>query len=194
MEGMTMTASPPARPKHGGAWTFEDLFDLPDDGNRYEILDGSLLVTPTPDLPHIYANQELTDLLRRQAPPHLYAASTGMGVTIRVGRTYFVPDLVVVPRSVFATPRATADRTEVLLAVEVLSPSNPKRDLVTKRREYGAAEIPNYWVVDGRRRTMTVFTLDDTGERYVESAVVRPGTPWKTDEPFPLTLDLAEIF
>jgi Uma2 family endonuclease len=127
MEGMSVTASPPARPKHGGAWTFEDVFDLPDDGNRYEILDGSLLVTPSPDFSHIYANQELANVLTRQVPPHLYVAATGMAVTIRAGRSYLIPDLVVVPRSIFATPRATADRADMLLTVEVLSPGNPRR-------------------------------------------------------------------
>ena len=194
MEGMTVTALPPARPKHGGAWTLEDLYDLPEDGNRYEILDGRLLVTPAPRSSHVYANQELTDVLRRQAPHHLYVASTGMGVTIRAGRSYLIPDLIVVPRSVFATERATADRTDLLLAVEVLSPGNPRRDLITKRRAYAAAGIPQYWIVDPRKRTMTVFTLDGSDEHYAESAVLRPGEPWKTDEPFPLTLDLAEIF
>jgi Uma2 family endonuclease len=194
MEGMTVTAVPPARPKHGGAWTLEDLYDLPEDGNRYEILDGRLLVTPAPYSSHVYANQELTNLLTRQVPPHLYVASTGMGVTIRAGRSYLIPDLVVVPRAMFATDRATADRTDVLLAVEVLSPGNPRRDLITKRRAYAGAGIPQYWIVDHRKRTMSVLTLDGSGEHYVEAAVLRPGEPWKTDDPFPLTLDVAEIF
>jgi Uma2 family endonuclease len=191
---MTVTAFPPARPKHGGPWTLEDLLDLPDDGNRYEILDGSLLVSPPPQLTHVYSNQELTNLLTRQVPPHLYVTSANAGVTIRPGRTYLVPELVVVPRSIFATEARTADPTDVLLVVEVLSPGNPRRDLITKRRAYAAAGIPQYWIVDPRKRTMAVLTLDGSGEHYVESAVLRPGEPWKTDEPFPLTLDLAEIF
>jgi Uma2 family endonuclease len=82
----------------------------------------------------------------------------------------------------------------VLLVVEVLSPSNAKTNLLLKRHEYAAGGIPLYWIVDPERETLTVLTLDGSGERYVESAVVRPGEPWKTDEPFPVTLDLAEIF
>src|SRR5438128_2138441 len=103
MGGMTMTSSPPARPRHGGAWTIEDLFELPDDGKRYEILDGSLLVSPPPDNLHGYATQELTNVLTRQAPADLYVAGVGIGVTIRGGRTFFIPDVIVLRRSVFAS-------------------------------------------------------------------------------------------
>src|SRR2546429_9722407 len=189
-----MTESPPARPKHGDAWTIEDLLDLPDDGNRYEILDGSLLVTPPADSFHFSATTALGYRLAQVAPGHLVASAAGLGTNIHLRRTYYIPDILVVERAALQTRVLAVEPSAVRLVVEVLSPSNSGRDLVTKRHDYAMAGIPQYWIVDQEEQTMTVLTLDDSGRRYVESAVVRPGQPWKTDEPFPLTLDLGEIF
>lgn len=187
-----MTESPPVQPRHGDVWTIEDLFDLPD-GYRYEILDGSLLVTPPPDKHHGYATQELTNLLVRHTPPDLYPAGAGLGVTIRAGSTYLVPDIVVVHRSIFATPGMAVEPADVLLVVEVSSPNNARRDRVMKRQEYADAGIPLYWIVDRKTQTMTVLKLRKATKEYVEAAVVKPGERWHTDEPFPLAFDLAEV-
>jgi Uma2 family endonuclease len=199
MGGVTMTESPPARPRSvlerddpSAPWTIDDLGDLPE-GNRYEIFDGSLLVSPPPNVWHCNATDDLADLLKRQAPATLRVSGVGFGISIRGGGSYLVPDIVVVRRSALDRPRPTLLPPDVLLAVEVLSPSNPGNDLVLKRHEYAIAGIPQYWIVDQQARTLTVLRLDDTGQHYVESAVVRAGSPWKTDDPFPLTLDPAEF-
>jgi len=82
----------------------------------------------------------------------------------------------------------------VRLVVEVLSPSPARHDRGMKWEDYAKAGIPNYWIVDHVTQMMTVFRLDGAKGQYVESATVTPGEAWKTDEPFPLTLDLAEVF
>ncbi len=69
-----------------------------------------------------------------------------------------------------------------------------RHDLTTKRRDYAMAGIAQYWIVDQEKETMTVLTLDGGDREYVESAVVRPGQRWRTDQPFPLTFDLGEVF
>jgi Uma2 family endonuclease len=189
-----MTTDPVVGNAPGASWTVEDLTRLPNNGTRFEILNGSLLVTPPPDNNHGFSTQELTYVLARQVPPHLYVVGTGLGVNIRGGETYFIPDLAVVPRSVFGPRRLGVDPPDVLLVVEVLSPGNARNDLVVKRREYADAGIARYWIVDRDKRTMTVLALDAERGDYVEETVVRPGQRWKTEEPFPLTLDVEEIF
>ena len=82
MGAMQMTSSPPARPSHGGDWTIEDLFELPDDNNRYEIRDGRLLVTPSPAAPHFSAVSLLARVLDRVAADHLMASASPLGINI----------------------------------------------------------------------------------------------------------------
>jgi len=190
---MTMTSSPPARPSHGGAWTIEDLAELPDDNNRYEIRDGRLLVAPPPTVSHGGAASLLNRLLDRAAPDRLIVSTAGFGINIDRRRTYYVPDLIVLDRDALKTPGFAVEPSDVRLVVEVLSPSNRGHDLVTKRHDYGMARIPQYWFLDQAKETLTVLRLDGTGEQYVETAVVRPGERWHTDEPFPLTFDLGEV-
>jgi Uma2 family endonuclease len=189
---MTVT-DPLVHPELRQVWTIDDLGDLPE-GHRYEIVDGSLIVTPPPDSFHCRATHELTRRLDRAAPEDLVAMDAGLGINIRDGETYYVPDVVVVRGSVVKTRVSAADPADVLLVVEVLSRSNVSRDLVLKRHDYAEAGIPHYWIVDQDAETVTVLGLDDTGRRYVETAVVRPGERWTTDEPFPFTFDPAEIF
>jgi len=193
MGAMTMTSSPPAQPGHGGAWTIEDLVDLPDDANRYEIRDGSLLVTPPQNVPHFSATSLLSRLLDRAAPDRLMASGVGLGINIDRRRTYYIPDIVVVERDALKTRGLAVEPSAVRLVVETLSPSTRRRDLVAKRHDYAMAGIPQYWILDHNRETLTVLRLDGTGKQYVETAVVRPGERWHTDEPFALTFDLGEI-
>jgi Uma2 family endonuclease len=188
-----MTSSPPARPSHGGDWTIEDLFELPDDNNRYEIRDGRLLVSPPPAVPHNTAASLLTEHLIRAAPEHLMASTAPFGINLDRRRTYYIPDIIVVDRGVRKTRHLAVEPSDVLLVVEVLSPGNRGHDLVAKRHDYGTAGIPQYWILDQDKETLTVLRLDETGKQYVEAAVVRPGEPWHTDEPFPVTFDLGEI-
>lgn len=194
-----MTESPPVRPlpvfdraDQGAPWTINDLGKLPE-GYRYEIFDGSLLVSPPPPLPHGRATTYLDRLLDRQAPAHLCVSAAGLGVSIKGGASYLIPDIVVIRRSALDEARPTLLPPDVLLAVEVLSPSNPSNDLVLKRHGYAVAAIPQYWIVDQEARTLTVLRLDAETQRYAESAVVRAGEVWKTDDPYPLQLDPAEF-
>src|SRR5262249_43793208 len=77
-------------------WTLDDLAMLPDDGHRYEIVDGGLHVSPPPGLPHQFAAQKLSVALELAAPPDL-AVMQGIGVEL--DRTMFIPDVAVVSRS-----------------------------------------------------------------------------------------------
>jgi Uma2 family endonuclease len=187
MGAVTMTESfaPPIE-----GWTVDDLYQLPDIGVRYELFDGSLLVSPAPALRHTRATNRLRDILAAQAPADLRLAQDA-GVTVHGRRTYFIPDVCVVPAIALDKDADQLDQDDVLLAVEVLSPSNPGNDLVLKRHYYAVGGIPQYWIVDPKQRTLTVLTLD--GDSHTERAVVEPGQVWESAEPFPLRLDPGDL-
>jgi Uma2 family endonuclease len=190
---MTVTVSVPH--DFGRPWTIDDLHKLPENGNRYEIADGSLLVSPAPSVSHGRVNERLRRILERQAPPGTSVLAVGLGIDIHRRRTYYVPDLLIVPES--ALEDGDADNlqpADVLLVAEVLSPSNAGKDLVQKRHDYAVAGIPRYWIVDPRDETIIVLALPDGATVYEEEIVARTGEPWSTDTPYPLTIDPAAIF
>lgn len=180
-------------PRHPRPWTIDDLYAIPDDGYRYEIADGSLLVSPPPPISHGNVNDRLGDVLKRHAPAGFRVLTVGLGIDISRRTTYYIPDILIVPEEVMQRGGPYFSPADVLLVVEVLSPSNAGKDLVLKRHDYAAAGIAQYWIADPRERTLTVL-VTDCAETYREAAVVRPGERWDTDRPYPIRLDPAEFF
>ena len=140
-------------------WTADMLDLLPNDGNRYEIVDGELFVTPAPAIIHQRASVELVLLL---AP---YGKSIGIDVYTAPTDVEFAPRRVVQP-DVLALPRTAdgrhaerfADVGVLLLAVEVLSPYSKTRDLFLKRELYQQERVPDYWIVDCDERVFIHWT------------------------------------
>jgi Uma2 family endonuclease len=182
---MTESLMPPL-----AGWTVDDLYQLPGTGVRYELFEGSLLVSPAPALRHVRAVNRLRDLLSAQAPRDLSVVQDA-GLTIHGRRTYFIPDVCVVRAVALDKDGDQLDQDDILLAIEVLSPSNPGNDLVLKRHYYAAGGIPQYWIVDPEARRLTVLTLD--GDTYADRAVVEPGQRWQSEEPFVLSVDPADF-
>jgi Uma2 family endonuclease len=191
---MTVTDTSPVKPAHrGDAWTIEDIVDLPYDGYRYELFDGSLVVTPPPKVPHAGAAGLLNRILDRAAPDDLFVTTSGPGVKMGPDSCY-VPDLVVIDRAALKMFDLVLEPSVVHLVVEVLSRGTARRDKGIKWEDYATVGIPNYWILDTVKQTMTVYRLADAEARYVEAAVLAPGEVWKTEQPFPVTVDLGEIF
>jgi Uma2 family endonuclease len=187
---MTMT-QPLVYPESLGPWTVDDLERLPvDNGQRYELVDGTLLMSPMPAIPHVRATNRLRRLLERQAPDE-FEVGQDAGVTIGGPYTYFVPDIFVVRASAYDGDGKEFDHADILLVVEVISPSSSSIDQVLKRHYYARVRVASYWIVDQRARTLTALRLD--GDAYREEAVVQAGTTWQTEEPFPLSLDPADF-
>jgi Uma2 family endonuclease len=187
MEVMTVTEPRVYRP--AGWWTIDDLRRLPDDGMRYELVDGSLLVSPPSTSRHARVVYLLRRLLERQAPPDV-AVGQDAGIQIDAAHTFFIPDLFVIPFVAFSTPGYLRP-ADTRLVVEVLSEHNRGRDLVLKRHYHASVGIPRYWIVDPFERRLTVLALD--GAAYAEEAVVEAGTTWADEHPFPLKLDPADF-
>lgn len=182
---------PPIRSHASGPWTVDDLYALPDDGERYEIFDGSLLVSPPPEFAHTCTAVLLRDLLTRQAPTGFVVVDGG-GVYVTQTK-YYIPDLAVIRRERLRDRSRRLVPSDILVAVEVVSPNNPSNDLVLKRHAYATAGIPEYWIVDERERTLTVLGPDGP-DSYAERGVARPGEPWRGERPYPVVVDPAEIF
>lgn len=157
--------------------------DRPDDGLRYELLDGVLVVTPAPSPRHQEAAFSLGILLRAACPPESKVLLAPLDVDIS-DDTLLQPDVVVFRRE-------QADRRQVngapLLAVEVLSPSTRRLDLHLKRSRYEAAGTASYWVVDpGEPPALTAWEL--RAGRYVEVASVTGAEKFAAELPFPVTV------
>jgi len=173
----------PLRPLSPARWSEADLLALPEDGWRYELLDGALLVSPPPSFDHQEAELELAVQLRRQAPPHLRVVTTPY---IRMGASVRVPDVVVVARDLVPPGTVVADAAAVRLAVEVVSPGHAEEDRVTKPILYARAGIPVFWRLEPGPLLQVHVLHGDAYERTGEhhSGQVR------LDLPFTLVLDL----
>jgi Uma2 family endonuclease len=137
--------NPPATPY---TWTYSEYARFPDDGNRYEVIDGEVLVTPAPS-PH---HQHVLATLMLAMRPYVERQKLGVvlydvDVLFATGQ-FLRPDLVFVPAD---RRDGISDRgVEVApgLVVEVQSPTSSAIDRVKKPRRYGEFGVPEYWVVD----------------------------------------------
>ncbi len=178
----SMTLLPRSRPL-----TRADLATMPDDGHRYELIDGVLLVTPAPSYDHQDVVGQLYLLLSARCTSGLKVMLAPFDVAIS-DDTVMQPDLLVARRSDF-TRRDLP--TAPLLAVEVLSPSTQRFDLMTKRGRYEAAGAASYWVVDPTAPSLVAWELVD-GE-YVEVARVEGEQEWSASAPFEVTVRPAAL-
>lgn len=167
----------------GRAFTVADLDALPDDGNRYELIDGALVVTPSPIWQHQGVVVQLTVLLDSACPPDLKVFVAPLDVRL-ADDTNVQPDLLVARRS---------DLTETnlpvapVLAVEILSPSTRTIDLHSKRERLRRAGCPSYWVIDPADGHLTAWDLDEH-EQYVEVADLTADQTWTATRPFAVTI------
>ncbi len=157
--------------KPAGTWRYEDLFDLPDDGRRYEIIDGELYVSKQPSYEHQYVCTEVAAVLR------------DWSVRARTGRPIFAPGLIFAsdedeaPDVVWVSDERLAqilgsDRKlhgAPELVVEVLSPGaiNERRDREAKLKLYSRRGVLEYWIVDWRQRQVEVYRRQELALRLV---------------------------
>ncbi|QDT35699.1 Uma2 family endonuclease [Stratiformator vulcanicus] len=145
-----------------GRWSEEAYFRLPKQ-QGVELVDGRLEMLAVPTTTHQRLMKWVFRLLMISVDDRGLGETfpAGLRVRIRAGNVR-EPDVVVV-----LNRRPGADENRALnhadLAVEVVSPSDPDRDWVEKHRDYAEAGISEYWIVDPRDRTLTIFSLDEAG-------------------------------
>ena len=176
---MSLVTITDAWPKPGEPFTVSDLDRMPDDGHRYELLDGTLIVSPAPGLPHQRVAAVLVVLLELACPDD-FVVFPNVGVRIGV-RSALEPDAVVAQRGDVSGVRLTRPP---LLVAEILSPDSALRDLNLKKAAYERFGIPSYWVIDPdlERPGLRAFRLLD-GE-YREAAHVAGDATFCAEEPF----------
>ena len=172
-------------------YTRDEVLAFPDDGNRYELVYGELLVSPSPVVSH------------QLVVGRLFASLHSYVERYAVGRAFMSPadlswgreDVIVQPDVFVVSPaNARASQWEAMrrfhLFVEVLSPSTARYDRFTKRRLYQEMQVPLYWLIDLARRQAEVWTPGASTPGYEERRLV--WEPAGASEAF--AMDLAELF
>jgi Uma2 family endonuclease len=149
-----------------GPWREPDLHLFPQDGHRYEIVDGSLHVTPPLDPAHEGVVCALVTTLRGAAPEGWWACSR---LGVEIGASNLVPDVTVLrPRSSGAIWNDPAD---VALVVEVETVATRRFDRLLKPTLYADAGIPSYWRVSADGSQLTVYALGPDGTYTLQQTI-----------------------
>lgn len=142
-------------------YTADMVRAMPDDGHRYEVVYGELLVTPSPRPWHQVLVQRLIFALAKYLEREPVGLVLSTPADISWGPDVLVqPDVFVVPTEEARTLTWSGMRT-LLLVAEVLSPSTARGDRFLKRLRYRQAGVPLYWVVDGDERSVEIWTPTD---------------------------------
>ena len=162
----------------GRALTRDDLDAMPDDGHRYELIDGILIVSPAPRRVHQRAVMRLGVLLFEACPDDAELLPAPFDVVL-------ADDTVIQPVLLVAPDADYTDRdlpVAPMLAIEVLSPSTRGIDLLLKKDRLLRAGCAHYWVVDPDEPSIVAWTLVDGA--YQESARASGDDAFTVTEPF----------
>jgi Uma2 family endonuclease len=180
-----------------GEWTYDDYLRLPNDGRRYEIIEGVLYVSPAPK----YLHQRIVQVLLRRLGD--LAEEKGSGEVIPApfeiylsGRNRPIqPDLVYIRAEHLPPSDAAGFEGVPDLVVEILSPSSIRRDRFIKFAAYEKAGVPEYWIVDPETRSIEVYVwrnglyelhVQAVGDAAMTSTLF-PELALRVDELFPST-------
>ena len=173
-----------------GQWTYNDYAALPNDGKRYEIVNGVLYMTPSPSIPH----QKISGRFFYHLFTHIELA--GLGTVLTAPADVILSPKNVLQPDVFVVLNAGLDKIKELhvvgapdLVVEIASPSTAIHDRNRKYRVYAKAGVPEYWIAEPGTRTIEVLVLED-GE-YQSLGVFRGQAtlPSKVVSDLPVSVD-----
>lgn len=169
-----------------GAFTIADLEAMPDDGRRYELIGGAIVMTPAPMPPHQRVTVRLITLLDKAAGPGFEVFCAPVDIDLPDG-SRVQPDVLVAPTASVSDKRVVLP---VRLVVEIVSAGSRTNDLVTKRTAYADAGIPAYWLIDLTERRITCLRLRPDAAAYDVDAV---GPRVEVDWPVTAVLDIDEL-
>lgn len=175
-------------PAGSGPLTVHDLEGIPDDGRRYELIDGVLIVSPAPGRRHQKIVVRLSRVLD-EACPHEYDVLVAPFAVHSGDRIELQPDVLVGRDEDFTEKDLPAPP---VLAVEVLSPSTAIHDLNTKKAVYERFGTASYWVIDPDEPAVTVFERDADG-RYQQVAKAAGDEVLEVERPFPVRIVPKEL-
>lgn len=172
-----------------GIYSVEDLHAYREQRGdmTVQLIDGELIVSPSPGVAHQVVSSELFLVLARAVPGHLRVLAAPLDVRA-AERTVVQPDLMVVPRALVEGPEV---EEPPLLAVEILSPSSRGTDLVRKPEVLGRFGVEHYWVVDPLHPAISAFRLVDGA--YEAGPTASGDDLFETDEPFAVSFRPADL-
>jgi Uma2 family endonuclease len=179
-----------AFPQHPRPWTLEEVLALPEDnGQRIELVDGTLVVSPSPAPTHQRVLRRLMAALLDAVPDDMEFLP-GVNVVLN-GRRLLIPDLVVTNVPGHTDLYFTGD--QIVLVTEILSPSTRAYDRALKRQLYAEAGIAYYLIIDPPVPTAppSAVLLQMEGEDYREAVRSADGL-LRLERPFPLLVNLAQ--
>jgi Uma2 family endonuclease len=175
-----MTAMTVSQPPAGSEpFTVRDLEGMPEDGRRYELIDGTLIVSPAPGRRHRKIGTRLCAMLEAACPPEFDAMAAPFAVHSG-DQIELQPDVLVGREEDFTEKDLPA---APVLAVEVLSPSTALNDWNTQKALYERLGVASYWVIDPGEPALTAFELDADGG-YQQSAKVVGDEVFAAERPF----------
>jgi len=183
---MSIVTIAEAWPAAGRPFTVADLDRMPDDGRRYELLDGALIVSPRPTTVHQVVAGRLYGILSSACPDELCVVPEP---AVELGaQTELDPDLVVVRMDQVGGAKFTEPP---LLVVEIRSPSTALIDLNRKKVAYQSFGVPSYWVVNPEPPDPELIVFELRDGRYSLTATL--SEPFTANRPFDVTVDPADL-
>jgi Uma2 family endonuclease len=174
-------------------YTAADLHALPDDGRRWELIDGNLIVSPSATIDHNTIAMWIANALWDSIPSNRFVVGTDQS-TIIDDRNEPRPDVIVAPADFFQQSPFPIEGAQ--LVVEVISPTSVLRDTEIKRALYARAGVPAYWIVvpDPHEPTISLAELvrDEAGEGY-RFVTHYTTEPFETRVPWPVRIDLPAL-
>lgn len=180
-----------------GRWTYDDFLRLPDDGRRYEIIEGVLYVANAPSYEHQFTVGELLGELRA------FVKARQLGVVLTAPFEVHLPGGIanpVQPDVLFiAAERQPRLGDQIFegapdLIVEVMSPGSVRLDRFVKFGAYERAGVREYWLADTKTRTVEVYSLPVNGAEYVLLGQFGPGEKFQSSALAGLEIAVAGLF
>lgn len=168
-------------------YTIEDAIALPDDAPRVELRDGVIVVVPSPAFGHQKIGNRLYRWFEDHAPS-VYEPATAIGVVVSLGDT-FEPDVLLLQENAVDRAKHYFNAEDVVLAVEIVSPSTRRRDRLEKPPQYAAAGIRHFWRIEQDPVHVFAYELIDDGYKLVADAT----DELVLDSPFEIRLPIREI-
>jgi len=195
MAVMTVAKAPPevwpdVWPHEDRPLTVRDMENMPDDGNRYELDEGMLVVSPAPFNNHQWVVQRLWFILQAACTPE-FVAIIGPGVNLSEYQ-HRIPDVAVLVSEAFQLDEVFGERAPAL-AVEVASRGTRRYDRTRKKAVYAQYGVEAYWIVspDLDRPDITEFSLSDG--KYLQTGYAAGDTEFRSKFPFPVSFAPAQL-
>jgi Uma2 family endonuclease len=170
----------------GRAFTYADLESLPDDGRRYELSHGALVVTPAPNTRHQMIMAALAAFLHTRKMPSQRVLTEAE--LLLAPETVKRPDVQVVDENLVGGQHVVGVPD---LVAEIHSPATKSLDVTEKRLAYAEHGIASYWLIDPDQRSLTVLHLE--GGVYRPVATLGPDDSAEESQPFTMVITGRDI-